>query len=98
MPRDRINRDRPEEEVEKRPLLTLYVPTVLPPKEVENLGRWARENIRDGLFIDLHVDASVVGGCSFVWNGVHHDYSLKYYFEQNRNEIKHLVRSFDNGG
>lgn len=87
-----------EQEVDSRPLLTLYVPTVLPPKEVEDLGKWARSNIREDVFLDLHVDASSVGGCSFVWNGVRHDYSLRYYFDKNRNEIRNLIRTFDNGG
>jgi len=86
-----------ENEVDNRPKLTLYVPTVLPPTEVENLGKWTRGNIQENLFIDLQIDASVVGGCAFVWNGVHHDYSFKYYFDKNLAEVKNLVRSFDNG-
>lgn len=85
-----------EEEVEQKPLLTLYVPTILPPSEVEKLGNWVRENIQQGLFLDLRVDAAVVGGCAFVWNGVHHDYSFKQHFEEKRNEIRNLVRSFSN--
>lgn len=85
-----------EDEVNNRPKLSLYIPTILPPTEVEKLGRWVRDNIQEGLFVDLEVDTSVVGGCAFVWNGVHHDYSFRYYFDKNRNEIKNLVRTTDN--
>jgi hypothetical protein len=91
-----VTLDSLESEVENLPKLILYVATVLPPAEVAKLGIWIRENIKQGVFIDLHVEASVVGGCSFVWNGVHHDYSMSYYFDKHKNEIRNLVRSLEN--
>ena len=86
-----------QDEVETMPHLMLYVATVLPPSEVARLGAWVRENIKPGLFIDLKTQADVVGGCAFVWNGVYHDYSLKYYFDKHRGEIRSTIRSADNG-
>ena len=88
----RVILDRIKEEENNRAHITIYVATLLPPIEVEKLGRYARENIAPGVFIDLQVDGSVVGGCSFVWNGVHHDYSLAYYMDKKRTEIRALLK------
>ena len=80
-----------KEEEKNLPHLTLYVATILPPVEVEKLGKWAREHIAPGLFLDLEIDSNVVGGCAFVWNGIYHDYSLSYYIDQKRKEIRGLL-------
>jgi len=72
--------------------ITIYVATILPPIEVEKLGKWARANIAPSIFIDLEVDGSVVGGCAFVWNGVYHDFSLGYYMDKKRTEIRSLIK------
>ena len=86
-----------DSEVEKKPILTMYIPTVLPPVEVLKLGKWVRTNIQKDIFLNLDIDSSSIGGCAFVWNGVYHDFSLKYYFDKNRTEVKNLVRGFENG-
>ena len=81
-----------KKEEENYPHITIYVATVLPPIEVEKLGKWARSNIAPSIFLDLEIDSKAVGGCSFVWNGVYHDYSLGYYIDKNRTEIRSLLK------
>ena len=80
------------EEEGNRSHLTIYVPTVLPPMEIEKLGKWTREHIAPGLFLDIEIDSNVVGGCAFVWNGVHHDYSLRYYIDKHKKEVRSLLK------
>ena len=84
--------DAIKEEESNRAHITIYVATILPPIEVQKLGKWARENIAPGIFLDLQIDGSVVGGCAFVWNGVHHDYSLGYYINKHRTEVRSLLK------
>ncbi len=85
-----------ESSIDALPHITIYAPILLPDDEVVKLGKWVRENIKENLVIDLEVDSNVIGGCSFVWNGVYHDYSLRYFIDNNRNEIKKMVRNYKN--
>lgn len=80
-----------KEEEKNRPHITIYVATLLPPIEIEKLGKWARDNVAPGIFMDIEIDGGVVGGCAFVWNGVYHDYSLRYYIDKKRTEIRTLL-------
>lgn len=84
--------DDVREEEKNRPHITLYVATLLPPIEVEKLGKWARNNIAPGIFLNLQIDNNVIGGCAFAWNGVYHDYSLRYYIDKKRTEIRSLLK------
>ncbi len=83
--------DSLKEEERTLPYLKIYVATLLPPVEVEKLGVWCRENVAPNIFLDLEVDSKVVGGCAFVWNGVYHDYSLAYYINKHKKEIRGLL-------
>lgn len=79
------------------PLITMYVPIVLPLKEVEKLGKWMRSNVAKDIFIDLKIDRESVGGCAFVWKGVYHDFSLKYFLNNKQEDIVTILRNYSDG-
>ena len=83
--------DTLRKEMDNLPHMKLYVPTLLPPVEVEKLGKWCRENVAPNMFLDLEVEPSTVGGCAFVWNGVYHDFSLSYFIEAHKSQMKQLI-------
>ena len=80
--------------IEELPVLTLYVAVFLPPEEVEKLALWVRTNIGPNVVIDLLVDAELAIGCAFVWEGVYHDFSLKYFMHQHREEFVKKIREY----
>lgn len=86
--------DEIEKEFEKLPIVVMYVPISLPFDEIKKLGEWVRTNITANVLMDVKVDPEVVGGCAFVWNGVYHDFSLKYFFDKKVNDIVTMVRNY----
>lgn len=80
------------------PEAVMYVPVVLPPEEVQKLCAWFRKNVAPDAYLDINIDGGVVGGCAFVWNGVYHDFSLRYYLEEHRTELRTLIRGQNENG
>lgn len=90
--------DSLDNEVKQYPIITMYVPVLLPPSEVEKLGTWLRTNVSEQIFMELSVDQSAIGGCKFVWNGMVHDFSLSKRLEGHATEIKQLLKNYDTNG
>jgi len=65
-----------QEAVDALPLLKLYVPVEFPEDEVGKTAKMCREKLREGMLLDMHVDPQVAGGCAFVWDDTHHDFSF----------------------
>lgn len=80
------------------PEAVLYVPVELPAAEVQRLCEWFRKNVVSDVYLDMSVDGNVIGGCAFVWNGVYHDFSLRYYLEAHKTELRALIRSNNEDG
>jgi len=83
-----------EAELKNNAVVLFYVPFRMPADEVAKLGLWMRENLPVNVILDLKIDPSAFGGCFFVWNGTHHDYSLRYYLAKQKDEIARLVGSY----
>lgn len=75
------------------PRLTLYTSINLRGEPASKAGRWARENLDERIILDVHIEPSVIAGASFVWQGKHHDYSVRRLLRDKREEIKELVAS-----
>lgn len=86
-----------EKGIQNIPSLVVYTPVLLSKDEVKKLSIWFRKNVAPTMLMDIKVDINVIGGCAFVWNGVYHDYSLRYFLDQHRTEIKTLMRGYNGG-
>lgn len=64
------------EKVDTLPLLKLYVAVKLPEEEVAKIAKWCRKEVRQGMLLDMQVDPQVAGGCAFVWDDTHYDFSF----------------------
>lgn len=79
--------DHIEEEVSKLPSVVVYVPIRFTHEYVARFGRWFRANVQPNIFLKLHTDPRVAGGCAFVWNDRYHDFSLRFFIHKNRKAI-----------
>lgn len=84
--------DAVQEDVSGLPSVTLYLPVRFTPEHIEKFGIWFRENIQPNILLSLHIDPRATGGCSFIWNNVYYDFSLRYYMDKQREDI---VASFN---
>ncbi|OGG11424.1 hypothetical protein A2Z00_05570 [Candidatus Gottesmanbacteria bacterium RBG_13_45_10] len=76
------------------PTMNLYVPFTPDGKEMMKLGIWVRDNVDKNVLVDIHVDPSTFGGCSFAWNGIYHDYSLRHMMGLKMNEIRKVLSDY----
>lgn len=77
------------------PELVLYVPVDLTGKGIEGVGGFVRERLGENVLIDLVIEPNSLGGCAFVWNGKHYDFSLNHFLEEKRADITSLIKSYD---
>ncbi|MBU3978588.1 F0F1 ATP synthase subunit delta, partial [Patescibacteria group bacterium] len=54
---------------------------------IDNISRWARQNLAAGILLDLSLDRSVLGGAMIMYNGRFYDLTLR----------KNLQGIFDKG-
>lgn len=81
--------------IEGLPELVLYVPVPLGQVEIASIGTWCRQEVDGDVLLVINVDSDVVGGCSFVWNGVHHTFALDHFFKKKEKEVLDVIHSFD---
>lgn len=72
---------------ERLPVFTIYLPVEFPEPELKSLCEWCRGVQAASTILDVHVDASVVGGCGVVAHDTYHDLS----FEARKQEFPDLV-------
>jgi hypothetical protein len=75
------------------PHMVFYVPVRFPESLVQRIGVWVRKNVHEHTLLEMKVDRLSVGGCQFVWQGVFHDYSIQYFINKKRNDIRNMIRS-----
>jgi len=76
------------------PKFTLYVPVILSPMHVSSLGAWCRANVQGDVLLDMRVDSSATGGCTFAYGSSLHDFSLSYFIRKERPALMRLVRAY----
>ena len=81
-------------ESKKIPTVRLNVAFDVPPDEVPKIGQWFRQNLPVNVLLDIRIDADAFGGCTFAWNGVFHDYSLRYLLEKQKSDIVKVLESY----
>lgn len=84
--------DAVQEDVTGLPSVTLYVPVRFTPEQIEKFGTWFRDNVQPNILLSMHIDPRATGGCSFIWNNVYYDFSLRYFMDKQREDI---VASFN---
>lgn len=77
---------------ERLPVFTIYLPVEFPESELKSLCEWCRSEQTANMILDVHIDASVVGGCGVVAHDTYHDLS----FEARKKEFPELVANILN--
>lgn len=80
--------------IDALPKLVLYVPVPLTEPHIIKLGAWCREHVSPQIMLELHVDPSSTGGCSYVYNDVYRDFSFSYFVSKRRNELVKLLHAY----
>jgi hypothetical protein len=83
-----------QDAVDTLPVLTLYVPVLLPEVELATMAKWCREEVVQNVLFAIHVDAKVVGGCAFVWNDAYHDFSFTARSKKHPDLITQKLHSY----
>ncbi|MBP9749533.1 MAG: hypothetical protein KBD21_02290 [Candidatus Pacebacteria bacterium] len=84
--------DTVEEEIVGLPTVTVYVPIRFSKIHVKRFGEWFRSNVQPNIMLNIRIDSSTAGGCSFVWQNVYHDFSFRYYAHK---EHERIVSAFN---
>lgn len=56
-------------------------------QEIEEIGRWVRENVHPHVVLDLRLDARLLAGARLAWQGRVYDLSLREGLRRKRREI-----------
>jgi len=83
-----------EKEAKTLPEVVLFLPFSPTLYEIPKLGGWFRRSLSPQTILDIKYDGSLIGGCSVVWKGVYHDFSLKYYLTKCKPAIKEVVEGY----
>lgn len=76
-----------EEKTTKISPIVIFLPILLPPDEIDNLGRALRRVYGKEFFAELRLDPLLIAGAAFAWKGVYKDYSLRQKIRDNQDEI-----------
>ena len=82
------------EEVETLPVMMLYIPVPFGDEQLKPLATWARREVAPSLMFEIEVDPAVVGGCAFVYNDTHYDWSLHWQMKNKRGLVTSLLNSY----
>lgn len=83
-----------EAEAAALPVMTLYVPVAFGTKELQPIAEWVRGAVDRGLLLEVEVDPQVVGGCAFVYNDTHFDWSLRRYLRARKGMVTSLLNTY----
>ena len=81
-------------QIEKDPIVTVYVPIGMDQENTKKIALWFKDNLSPGALMDLKIDDKLVGGISFVWKGVKHEYSFKMLFDKKKEEILDFLNEY----
>lgn len=83
-----------EKTAEKDEVLKVYLPVEFTGKEKDKVASWFKDNLAVDYIIDIEVDPSLTLGFSFASKGVYHDFSLKYFVNKLRPQIKSILERY----
>lgn len=76
-----------EKQIEEAKAVLVYVPFEMPENEIENLGKWFKQNMGGLVLFDLVFDPGLIGGCALSLNGIYKDYSLRQKIADNKQAV-----------
>ena len=83
-----------ENALENVPSLTLYLPKASENTSVSTSCLWFRKQLNPEIVLEVSVKPELVAGMAFVWNGKYRDFSLHYFFEKHKAEIKQVIDEY----
>ncbi len=84
-----------EEQIHLLPSVVIYVPMIFDDTEIVKIAEWFRRNVRQGMLLEVKVDANVTGGCALIWNNTYYDFSLRYFMRKERAGIVSMLNAYD---
>ena len=75
-------------------VFTIYLPCAFPDAEIKMIGDWCRREGESNVLLDVHVDASVVGGCAFVANDTYQEISFASRMQETPGLITNLLTQY----
>ena len=75
----------------KEEIIHVYLPYEMEDAEKEKLGIWFKKNVNNKVILELIVDPSLILGCAFAYKGVYHNFSLKFFINSYRQDIRKLL-------
>lgn len=82
------------ERIKQLKILVLYLALEQPEDEIENIGKYVRQNFNQNIILDIKLDPSLLGGCAIVWNGIYRDYSIRKKIEEEKVTILATLKAF----
>ncbi len=86
--------DNAERELNKIPVLNIYLPFEIPQGEIVRVGGKLRTDYGKNFLVDFKIDPNLIAGCALVWNSVYKDYSVRQRIEDNRPAIINIIRGY----
>lgn len=80
-----------EEWLNDTEVFNLYVSFDPNPEEIMQFATFLRESISPTLVLDVHTDKTLLGGCSFAYKGIFHDFTLRYWMLKSRDDILQII-------
>lgn len=80
--------------LKKLPVVTVFLPNEPTEREIVNLGKWFRKHLDPYVIMDLRLDPKLHTGCAFVWNGVYHNFSLRFYLDKEKKRVLQIIEEY----
>ena len=82
------------ESMKSLPILTVYLAIILDDYQIDELGKWFRENLHPELIMEVHCNPALVSGCAYIWKGKYHDFSLHYFISKKQEIINKIIQAY----
>jgi hypothetical protein len=80
--------------IEQLPMVTVYLSVFPSDTQTADMGMWFRKHLTQNVLMDIRINPKLVGGCSYVWNNLYHEFSLAYFFNKKRDVIAGIVSEY----
>lgn len=80
--------------IKELPVVTVYLSNEPTEGETVNLGKWFRKHLDPHLIMDIRLDPTLHTGCAFVWKGIYHNFSLRFYLNKEKKRVLEIVEEY----
>lgn len=74
--------------------IIVYLPVELSERDIEEIGRWFKQNLGPQALFEVSFDADLIGGCALSYKGIYKDYSIRANIKANQKAILDSLKEF----